>query len=129
MVELVIANNDDMALGAISAPCRPQVTIKRVQRLFRYSVLTRPTPLKPLLRAALWSVPLSRTPTVWQRLITSIAQNFLGDKEALDGLDSENLVGKWRVNIPYGTYTGDITMITFTAAGITGCCEQKQRGR
>ena len=41
------------------------------------------------------------------KAITSIAQNFLGDKEALDGLDSENLVGKWRVNIPYATYTGE----------------------
>ena len=41
------------------------------------------------------------------KAINDIIANFFADKDALDGLDSENLVGKWRVNIPYATYTGE----------------------
>ena len=41
------------------------------------------------------------------KAITTITQNFFADKNALDSINSENLVGKWRVNIPYATYTGE----------------------
>jgi purine-nucleoside phosphorylase len=34
-----------------------------------------------------------------------IAENFLENKDKLDGIDKENTVGSWRVNIPYSEYT------------------------
>ena len=39
--------------------------------------------------------------------ITTIAQNYLGDKNAFDGLDSSETVGTWRINIPYSTYMNE----------------------
>ena len=39
--------------------------------------------------------------------IALIAQNFQGGKDTFDGVDTANVVGTWRVNIPYATYTGE----------------------
>ena len=39
--------------------------------------------------------------------IANITANFMDGKEAFDGVDSANVVGTWRVNIPYATYTGE----------------------
>ena len=43
--------------------------------------------------------------------ITTIAQNYLGDKNAFDGLDSSETVGTWRINIPYSTYMNEQFLI------------------
>ena len=51
MVELVIANNDEMALGAISALQAAGYNNGRRTRLFRYSELTLPMPHKKRSRA------------------------------------------------------------------------------
>ena len=37
--------------------------------------------------------------------ITQIAENFFANKSAFNGVAEENLVGTWRVNIPYSAYT------------------------
>ena len=39
------------------------------------------------------------------KAISTIAQNFINDKKTFDDIDSDNVVGTWRVNIPYATYT------------------------
>ena len=39
--------------------------------------------------------------------ITTIAFNYLDEKDTFDGIESDNIVGDWRVNIPYSTYTGN----------------------
>ena len=39
--------------------------------------------------------------------ITSIMKNYLDGANALDGIDTANVVGTWRVNIPYSAYTAD----------------------
>ena len=41
------------------------------------------------------------------KAITSITQNFFGEKEKFEGIETENVVGTWRGNIPYGVYTGE----------------------
>ena len=38
--------------------------------------------------------------------ITTIGANFFDNKTPLDGINSDEIVGNWRVNIPYSTYTG-----------------------
>ena len=40
-------------------------------------------------------------------LLDAIGQNFLNEKSAFDGITADNVVGTWRVNIPYGVYTGE----------------------
>ena len=39
--------------------------------------------------------------------ITTIMSNYLNEKTALEGIDTANVVGTWRVNIPYSAYTAD----------------------
>lgn len=39
--------------------------------------------------------------------IAVISENYMAGAETFDGIDEANIVGTWRVNIPYGTYTGE----------------------
>jgi methyl-galactoside transport system substrate-binding protein len=39
--------------------------------------------------------------------IIEIANNFITDEDIFDGIEEENVIGKWRVNIPYSAYTGE----------------------
>ena len=40
------------------------------------------------------------------KVISTIAQNFVNGKDTFDGVNADDKVGNWRVNIPYETYTG-----------------------
>lgn len=106
MVELVIANNDDMALGAISSLQTAGYNKEGAKAIPVFGVDATDAAKSAIKSGAMVST-IKQDADGMAKAITSIAQNFLGDKEALDGLDSENLVGKWRVNIPYHTYTGE----------------------
>ena len=106
MVELVIANNDDMALGAISSLQTAGYNKEGAKAIPVFGVDATDAAKSAIKSGAMVST-IKQDADGMAKAITSIAQNFLGDKEALDGLDSENLVGKWRVNIPYATYTGE----------------------
>ena len=39
--------------------------------------------------------------------ITTIMKNLLNGTSTFDGIDSKNVVGTWRVNIPYSAFTAD----------------------
>ena len=39
--------------------------------------------------------------------ITTVMKNLLNGTNALEGIDSANTVGTWRVNIPYSAYTSE----------------------
>ena len=39
------------------------------------------------------------------KAIVKICENILGGGAMLDGIDNENIIGSWRVNIPYSVYT------------------------
>jgi methyl-galactoside transport system substrate-binding protein len=41
------------------------------------------------------------------KTITTICNNYLNEKTAFDTVDAANVVGTWRVNIPYAQYTGE----------------------
>ena len=41
------------------------------------------------------------------KVISTIAQNFVNGKDTFDGVNADDKVGNWRVNIPYETYTGE----------------------
>ena len=38
--------------------------------------------------------------------IADIVENWNKDRNALEGIDSDTVIGGWRVNIPYAKYTG-----------------------
>ena len=39
--------------------------------------------------------------------IAQISANFMGGKDTFADVDANNVVGTWRVNIPYAAYTGE----------------------
>ena len=39
--------------------------------------------------------------------IAQISANFMGGADTFADVAAENVVGTWRVNIPYATYTGE----------------------
>ena len=106
MVELVIANNDDMALGAVSALQTAGYNKEGTKAIPVFGVDATDA-AKSAVNSGAMVGTIKQDADGMASTIVSITQNFFADKSALDGLDSENLVGNWRVNIPYHTYTGE----------------------
>lgn len=106
MVELVIANNDDMALGAISSLQTAGYNKEGAKAIPVFGVDATDA-AKSAIKSGAMVGTIKQDADGMAEAIIAIAQNYFGDKDALDGLDSNNLVGKWRVNIPYHTYTGE----------------------
>ena len=106
MVELVIANNDEMALGAVSALQTAGYNKEGTKAIPVFGVDATDS-AKNAIKSGSMVGTIKQDADGMAKAIITIAQNFFNDKTALDGLDSENLVGKWRVNIPYHTYTGE----------------------
>ena len=40
-------------------------------------------------------------------VIVKVAKNFSAGNDMFEGIDKDNTVGKWRINIPYSAYTGE----------------------
>lgn len=106
MVELVIANNDEMALGAVSALQTAGYNKDGGKTIPVFGVDATDA-AKDAVKNGSMVGTIKQDADGMAKAITEIAQNFFAEKDALDGLDSANLVGKWRVNIPYATYTGE----------------------
>ncbi len=104
MIELVVANNDEMALGAIAA-------LKEIG-YNKSGGKTIPVFGVDATEAAVASINEgSMTGTVKQdaegmaKSITDIAENMIEGRDKLLNIDKDNVVGTWRVNIPYSAYT------------------------
>lgn len=106
MVELVIANNDEMALGAVSALQTAGYNKDGGKTIPVFGVDATDA-AKDAVKNGSMVGTIKQDADGMAKAITEIAQNFFAEKDALGGLDSANLVGKWRVNIPYATYTGE----------------------
>ena len=106
MVELVIANNDDMALGAVSALQTAGYNKEGTKSIPVFGVDATDA-AKSAVNSGAMVGTIKQDADGMASTIVTITQNFFAEKSALDGLDSENLVGNWRVNIPYHTYTGE----------------------
>ncbi len=107
MVELVIANNDEMALGAISA-------LQSAGYNTPSSSITIPVFGVDATDAAKNAISAkSMTGTVKQdaegmaQTIVKVADNLLNDVDKFDSIDSENVVDGWKINIPYSQYLGE----------------------
>ena len=106
MVELVIANNDEMALGAVSALQTAGYNKDGAKVIPVFGVDATDAAKDAIGKGAMIGT-IKQDADGMASAITAIGQNFLNDKETFDGIDSENVVGTWRVNIPYGVYTGE----------------------
>lgn len=107
MIELVIGNNDGMALGAMSALQNEGYNKGdgegKTIPIFGVDALED---AKTAIDAGTMTGTIKQDGEGMAAAICTMVQNMLAGKDKFDGLDAENVVGTWRINIPYSAYTG-----------------------
>ena len=106
MVELVIANNDDMALGAISALQNAGYNKEGATYIPVFGVDATDAAKEKIADGSMTGT-IKQDADGMANTIAAVAQNFQGGKDKFDSVDTANVVGTWRVNIHYATYTGE----------------------
>lgn len=106
MVELVIANNDEMALGAVSGLQNAGYN-NGTGKVIPVFGVDATDAARETIAGGRMTGTIKQDADGMAEAITRIAQNYLDERDVFDGLDEEELVGDWRVNIPYAIYTGE----------------------
>lgn len=106
MVELVIANNDEMALGAISALNELGYN-KGEGRTIPVFGVDATEAAKAKIKSGAMTGTVKQDAEGMAKAIATIAKNFMDGKGKFEGLSDAELIGEWRVNIPYSPYTGE----------------------
>lgn len=106
MVELVIANNDEMALGAVSGLQNAGYN-NGAGKVIPVFGVDATDAAREAIAGGRMTGTIKQDADGMAEAITRIAQNYLDERDVFDGLDEEELVGDWRVNIPYAIYTGE----------------------
>lgn len=106
MVELIIANNDEMALGAIAALNEAGYN-KEGGKIIPVFGVDATDGAKSKIDAGVMAGTIKQDSVGMAEAIVKIANNFFGEMDKFYGIDKDNILGSWRVNIPYSAYTGD----------------------
>lgn len=106
MEELVIANNDEMALGAVSGLQNAGYN-NGTGKVIPVFGVDATDAAREAIAGGRMTGTIKQDADGMAEAITRIAQNYLDERDVFDGLDEEELVGDWRVNIPYAIYTGE----------------------
>ena len=106
MVELVIANNDDMALGAIAALQAAGYNNGTGKTIPVFGVDATDAAKEKIADGSMTGT-IKQDAEGMANAISTITQNLASGKATFEGIDSANIVGTWRVNIPYSSYTGE----------------------
>ena len=108
MIELVIANNDEMAIGAITAlqnaGYNKEDGSATVIPVFGVDATDA---AKDAINKGTMIGTIKQDAEGMANTIAQISQNFMSGADKFAEVDSASLVGTWRVNIPYATYTGE----------------------
>ncbi len=108
MIELVIANNDEMAIGAVTALQNAGYNLEdgsaTVIPVFGVDATDA---AKDAISKGTMIGTIKQDAEGMANTIAQIAQNFQGGADKFAEVDAANVVGTWRVNIPYATYTGE----------------------
>ncbi len=104
MVELVIANNDEMALGAISALQSAGYNRAGGKSIPVFGVDATNAAITAISQGTMTGT-VKQDAEGMAKTIVKIVGNMNDGNEKFAGIDSENVVGTWRVNIPYSPYT------------------------
>ena len=108
MVELVIANNDEMALGALAALEEAGYNKSGAKYIPVFGVDATEGAVSKIKNGAMTGT-VKQDARGMADAIVKVAGNYLGGMGALDGIDKDMILGNWKINIPYSLYTGDIT--------------------
>ncbi len=106
MIELVIANNDDMALGAISALQNAGYNKEGCTYIPVFGVDATDA-AKTAIAEGTMTGTIKQDAEGMANTIAQIVQNMQSGADTFADVDADNVVGTWRVNIPYAAYTGE----------------------
>lgn len=109
MVELVICNNDDMALGAVNALTNAgyNTGVEGDPVIPVFGVDATDT-AKELITSGRMTGTIKQDAVGMADAIATIAANILAGSGMFDNLNENyEIVDNWKVNIPYGVYTGE----------------------
>ena len=106
MVELVIANNDDMGLGAISALQNAGYNKEGGKYIPVFGVDATDA-AKEAIAVGSMTGTIKQDAEGMANAVVTISQNLATGADKFDTIDTANVVGTWRVNIPYSAYTGE----------------------
>lgn len=106
MIELVIANNDEMAIGAITGLQNAGYNKEGATVIPVFGVDATDA-AKAAIAEGTMTGTIKQDAEGMANTIATITANYLTGAETFEGVDAENVVGTWRVNIPYAMYTGE----------------------
>lgn len=106
MIELVIANNDEMAIGSVTALQNAGYNKEGATVIPVFGVDATDA-AKDAIKAGSMIGTIKQDAEGMANTIAQIAQNFQGGADKFADVEAANVVGTWRVNIPYATYTGE----------------------
>lgn len=106
MVELVIANNDEMALGAISGLQNAGYNTGTGKTIPVFGVDATDAAKEAISKGTMAGT-IKQDGEGMANAIFTVAENLSEGREKLSGIDESEIVGSWRINIPYAQYTGE----------------------
>jgi len=105
MVEVVIANNDDMALGAISALQAAGYNVEGAKYIPVFGVDATDAAKEKIADKSMTGT-IKQDAVGMAEAVVQIAANLVAGKGTFDDVNGD-LEGTWRINIPYSAYTGE----------------------
>lgn len=105
MVELIIANNDEMALGAISALNEAGYNKKDGKTIPVFGIDATDA-ARSKIDDGVMAGTVKQDAKGMADAIVKIADNMIHEKDTFEGISEDIIIGKKRVNIPYSEYTG-----------------------
>ena len=106
MIEAVIANNDEMALGAISALGEIGYNKKGGKVIPVFGVDATEAAVAKIDEGFMTGT-IKQDSLGMASAVVKVTENLLSDKGMLDGIDKDMTAGAQRINIPYSAYTKD----------------------
>ena len=106
MVELVIANNDGMAEGAISALQNAGYNKEGGKYIPVFGVDATDAAKEKIADGSMTGT-IKQDAEGMANAVVVISQNLATGADKFTSIDEANVVGTWRVNIPYSAYTGE----------------------
>ena len=106
MVEVVIANNDDMGLGAIAALQAAGYNKNDGGKTIPVFGVDATDAAKAAIAEKAMTGTIKQDAEGMANAVVTIAQNLQAGKDKFDSIDAANVVGTWRVNIPYSAFNG-----------------------
>ena len=100
------SNNDDMGLGAISALQNAGYNKEGGKYIPVFGVDATDA-AKEAIAAGSMTGTIKQDAEGMANAVVAISENLATGADKFDTIDAANVVGTWRVNIPYSAYTGE----------------------